>query len=159
MVTTDATTATTRPPAARVYCGPTWLETEPAMVDVESAPLMTMEEPPPPIPAQAESYTAGEFEIPEVSGPQGELVDAGVTAALGQTFSEVASESDVAPPVMEHAEPEAPPAPEPPRWVAEPTEVTQKDRAKFPEGSVTFDCALLMRNIEHEWHNAPDLYV
>ena len=26
------------------------------------------------------------------------------------------------------------------------------DRAIFPEGSVTFDCALLMRGIEHEWH-------
>ena len=32
------------------------------------------------------------------------------------------------------------------------------DRAKFPEGSVTFDCALLMRGIEHEWHTREDLY-
>jgi hypothetical protein len=33
------------------------------------------------------------------------------------------------------------------------------DEAKFPKGSVNFDCALLMRDIEHEWHSAPDLYV
>jgi hypothetical protein len=23
----------------------------------------------------------------------------------------------------------------------------------FPKGSVEFDCGLLMRNIEHEWHS------
>ncbi|MDB6065141.1 MAG: hypothetical protein JWR26_1349 [Pedosphaera sp.] len=33
------------------------------------------------------------------------------------------------------------------------------DEKKFPRGSVDFDCALLMRDIEHEWHSAPDLYV
>ena len=33
------------------------------------------------------------------------------------------------------------------------------DEKKFPKGSVEFDCALLMRDIEHEWHSAPDLYV
>lgn len=33
------------------------------------------------------------------------------------------------------------------------------DEARFPKGSVTFDCALLMRNIEHEWHSEPDLHV
>jgi len=33
------------------------------------------------------------------------------------------------------------------------------DEKKFPKGSVDFDCALLMRDIEHEWHSAPDLYV
>jgi Uncharacterized conserved protein (COG2071) len=27
-----------------------------------------------------------------------------------------------------------------------------EDRALFPPGSVEFDCALLMRGIEHEWH-------
>ena len=32
------------------------------------------------------------------------------------------------------------------------------DRTKFPEGSATFDCALLMRGIEHEWHTREDLY-
>jgi len=29
----------------------------------------------------------------------------------------------------------------------------------FPEGSATFDCALVMRNIPHEWHSAADMYV
>jgi hypothetical protein len=33
------------------------------------------------------------------------------------------------------------------------------DSARFPTGSVAFDCALLMRNIEHEWHAARDMYV
>jgi hypothetical protein len=31
------------------------------------------------------------------------------------------------------------------------------DREKFPEGSVEFDCALVMRNIEHEWQAAPEM--
>ncbi|HUE81726.1 MAG TPA: hypothetical protein VMM84_06375 [Pyrinomonadaceae bacterium] len=31
--------------------------------------------------------------------------------------------------------------------------------AMFPPGSVEFDHALIMRNLEHEWHAAPDLYV
>ena len=26
------------------------------------------------------------------------------------------------------------------------------DPARFPPGSATFDCALLMRGVEHEWH-------
>jgi hypothetical protein len=33
------------------------------------------------------------------------------------------------------------------------------DRSAFPEGSVVFDCGLLMRDIEHEWQSEPDLYV
>ena len=33
------------------------------------------------------------------------------------------------------------------------------DEALFPPGSVTFDCALLMRNIAHEWHAAEDMHV
>jgi hypothetical protein len=33
------------------------------------------------------------------------------------------------------------------------------DENKFPKGTVKFDCALLMRDIEHEWHSAPELYV
>jgi len=33
------------------------------------------------------------------------------------------------------------------------------DETQFPRGSVTFDCALLMRNIAHEWHAASALYV
>ena len=31
------------------------------------------------------------------------------------------------------------------------------DETVFPAGSVEFDCALLMRNIPHEWESAPDL--
>jgi uncharacterized protein YqjF (DUF2071 family) len=50
-------------------------------------------------------------------------------------------------------------------WKVEPLEVERafssyfSDQSKFPPGSVIFDCALLMRNIEHEWHEEPDLYV
>lgn len=33
------------------------------------------------------------------------------------------------------------------------------DEVRFPKGSVTFDCALVMRDIEHEWHAEPDLRV
>ncbi len=33
------------------------------------------------------------------------------------------------------------------------------DDAVFPNGSVEFDCALLMRNIKHEWHSRPDLFL
>lgn len=32
------------------------------------------------------------------------------------------------------------------------------DPKKFPPGSVEFDCALLMRNIPHEWHSREDLF-
>jgi hypothetical protein len=31
------------------------------------------------------------------------------------------------------------------------------DPTRFPSGSVTFDCALLMRNIEHLWQSVPSL--
>ena len=31
------------------------------------------------------------------------------------------------------------------------------DVQRFPSGSVEFDCALLMRNIKHEWHGQSDL--
>jgi hypothetical protein len=31
------------------------------------------------------------------------------------------------------------------------------DQTIFPQGSVEFDCALLMRNIAHEWHGLGDL--
>ncbi len=50
-------------------------------------------------------------------------------------------------------------------WQVEPLEVDEvyssyfDDERRFPKGSVNFDCALLMRNIEHEWLSAPDLYV
>lgn len=33
-----------------------------------------------------------------------------------------------------------------------------RDESRFPRGSVAFDCALLMRNIVHEWHAASELY-
>ena len=33
------------------------------------------------------------------------------------------------------------------------------DETRFPSGSVQFDCALLMRNIEHEWVSEQDLYI
>lgn len=32
-----------------------------------------------------------------------------------------------------------------------------EDQSRFPCGSVDFDCALLMRDIVHEWHGRPDL--
>lgn len=50
-------------------------------------------------------------------------------------------------------------------WHVEPLQVDHVvssyfgDFARFPEGSVEFDCALVMRNLEHEWHAASDLYV
>lgn len=48
-------------------------------------------------------------------------------------------------------------------WRVEPLEVTElrsslfDDEAIFPSGSIEFDCALVMRNIEHEWHSRPYL--
>ncbi len=33
------------------------------------------------------------------------------------------------------------------------------DRTIFPEGSIQFDHALIMRDVPHEWHSADDLYV
>jgi hypothetical protein len=42
-------------------------------------------------------------------------------------------------------------------WRVEPLEVTEiassyfDDGARFPAGSVRFDCALVMRNVDHEW--------
>jgi hypothetical protein len=33
------------------------------------------------------------------------------------------------------------------------------NESMFPKGSVEFDHALIMRDIEHEWHSAPDLYI
>jgi hypothetical protein len=34
-----------------------------------------------------------------------------------------------------------------------------EDTAMFPKGSIDFDCALVMRNIEHEWEAAKELYL
>lgn len=48
-------------------------------------------------------------------------------------------------------------------WRVEPLAVSSvrssffDDRALFPAGSIEFDCALLMRGIEHEWHGKSDL--
>jgi hypothetical protein len=48
-------------------------------------------------------------------------------------------------------------------WSVEPLEVDVvessffDDRARFPEGSIAFDCALLMRSTAHEWHARPAL--
>jgi hypothetical protein len=48
-------------------------------------------------------------------------------------------------------------------WRVEPLEVEDvrssffEDESYFPKGSVEFDCALLMRGIEHEWHGKSDL--
>jgi len=50
------------------------------------------------------------------------------------------------------------------RWHVEPLRVEQlyssyfADATRFPKGSIAFDCALLMRNIGHEWHSAASLY-
>ena len=48
-------------------------------------------------------------------------------------------------------------------WEVQPLDVDEvhssffDDEALFPNGSIEFDCALLMRGIEHEWHSRPDL--
>ena len=48
-------------------------------------------------------------------------------------------------------------------WRVEPLEVEETrssffdDVSLFPKGSIEFDCALLMRGIEHEWHGQSDL--
>ena len=50
-------------------------------------------------------------------------------------------------------------------WLVEPLEVRRifssyfSDETKFPKGTVEFDHALIMCNVEHEWHSADDLYV
>ncbi len=47
------------------------------------------------------------------------------------------------------------------RWEVEPLDVRSvrssffDDLSRFPKGTIHFDCALLMRNIEHEWHVLP----
>lgn len=48
-------------------------------------------------------------------------------------------------------------------WRIEPLEVEEvhssffEDASLFPKGSIEFDCALLMRGIDHEWHGKSDL--
>ncbi|MEM1212723.1 MAG: DUF2071 domain-containing protein [Planctomycetota bacterium] len=49
-------------------------------------------------------------------------------------------------------------------WRVSPLAIEQEhssffdDRERFPPGSIEPDCALLMRNIAHEWRSRPDLY-
>jgi hypothetical protein len=51
------------------------------------------------------------------------------------------------------------------RWEVKPfaVEIAQSsyfsDTKMFPQGSVEFDCALIMRNIEHKWQAVPDLLI
>jgi hypothetical protein len=50
------------------------------------------------------------------------------------------------------------------RWTVRPLQVEDihssyfSDPATFPAGSVEFDCALIMRDVPHEWRTEPDLY-
>jgi hypothetical protein len=50
-------------------------------------------------------------------------------------------------------------------WQVEPLDVEHvhssyfADEAAFPKDSVSFDCALLMRDIEHEWLSVPDFHL
>jgi hypothetical protein len=49
------------------------------------------------------------------------------------------------------------------KWHVEPMAIDEvrssffDDEALFPKGAIEFDCALLMRDIEHEWHGRADL--
>lgn len=49
-------------------------------------------------------------------------------------------------------------------WNVEPLEVSVvkssffDDRERFPSGSIEFDCALLMRGIDHEWRTLPQMH-
>jgi len=50
-------------------------------------------------------------------------------------------------------------------WLVEPLKVHDMfssyfaDQSRFPVGSIAFDHGLIMRNIEHAWHGADDLYL
>ena len=50
-------------------------------------------------------------------------------------------------------------------WSVAPLEISHVyssyfgDKTKFPDGAIKFDHALIMRNLEHEWHTADDLYI
>src|SRR4029453_7484812 len=50
-------------------------------------------------------------------------------------------------------------------WSVEPLEMEGAlssyfyDQHAYPSGAVAFDCALLMRNIGHEWHATADMYI
>lgn len=51
------------------------------------------------------------------------------------------------------------------QWRVEPLTISEvyssyfNNDALFPSSSIAFDHALIMRNVEHEWHKADDLYV
>ena len=51
------------------------------------------------------------------------------------------------------------------QWRVEPLEISSVyssyfcDEARFPNGTIEFDHALIMRNVQHEWHSADDLYL
>ena len=52
-----------------------------------------------------------------------------------------------------------------PAWQVEPLAVRRMessffdDPTRFPPGSIEFDCALIMRDVEHEWHQRPAMCV
>jgi hypothetical protein len=52
-----------------------------------------------------------------------------------------------------------------PKWRVDPLAISDvhsswlSDTSRFPAGSTEFDCALVMRDIAHQWVIAPDLYV
>ena len=49
------------------------------------------------------------------------------------------------------------------QWIIGPLAVSEvqssyfEDGRKFPQGTITFDHALIMRDIAHEWHRAEDM--
>lgn len=49
-------------------------------------------------------------------------------------------------------------------WTIEPLHIESSrsrfydDEEHFPRGTAAVDCALLMRDIDHEWHSRPDLF-
>jgi hypothetical protein len=51
------------------------------------------------------------------------------------------------------------------RWEVQPLRVERvastyfSDVSRFPAGTIQFDCALIMRNIEHDWSSAAPMYV
>ena len=51
------------------------------------------------------------------------------------------------------------------QWRVEPLEIARvfssyfSDENAFPKSSIEFDHALIMKNVDHEWHSAEDLYI
>ncbi len=47
-------------------------------------------------------------------------------------------------------------------WIVKPFDISTvsssfyNDKTLFPDGTIEFDHALLMQNVDHEWHSAPD---